>query len=241
MQIDVAWDLTYNEISFMSEMGETMRVDEVMTEIIQRCRLYGAQKIILYGSRAKGTATERSDIDIAVSGVASHEILDLQENLEEIPTLYTIDLVDLDTCQNQLLLEDNMDEKFIRRFESFRNSLDSLAEAKQRDLSDSFVLSGTSAKFSITFDLAWKVMKDILVQYYAITGFVTGSPREVLRESFQANLITGDEWMDMLKVRNQLAHDYDGVIVKEHCGTIVHVYIDKLYDFKKAVEKLLKE
>lgn len=28
-----------------------------------------------------------------------------------------------------------MDEKFIRRFESFRNSLDSLAEAKQRDLS----------------------------------------------------------------------------------------------------------
>ena len=29
-----------------------------------------------------------------------------QENLEEIPTLYTIDLVDLDTCQNQLLLED---------------------------------------------------------------------------------------------------------------------------------------
>ena len=46
------------------------------------------------------------DIDIAVSGVASHEILDLQENLEEIPTLYTIDLVDLDTCQNQLLLED---------------------------------------------------------------------------------------------------------------------------------------
>ena len=76
-----------------------------MTEIIQRCRLYGAQKIILYGSRAKGTATERSDIDIAVSGVASHEILDLQENLEEIPTLYTIDLVDLDTCQNQLLLD----------------------------------------------------------------------------------------------------------------------------------------
>ncbi len=32
-----------------------------------------------------------------------------------------------------------MDEKFIRRFESFRNSLDSLAEAKQRDLSDSFL------------------------------------------------------------------------------------------------------
>ena len=134
-----------------------------------------------------------------------------------------------------------MDEKFTKRFESFKNSLDSLAEAKVRDMSDSFVLSGTGAKFSITFDLAWKVMKDILLQHYAITGFVTCSPREVLKESFQANLITGDEWMDMLTVRNQLAHDYDGVIVKEHCGTIIHVYIDKLYDFRKTVEKLLKK
>ena len=134
-----------------------------------------------------------------------------------------------------------MDEKFTRRFESFKNSLDSLAEARQRDLSDSFVLSGTSAKFSITFDLAWKVMKDILIQYYAITGFVTGSPREVLKQSFQANLITGDEWIDMLKIRNQLAHDYDGVIVKEHCQTIIQEYIDKLYDFKGTVEKLLRD
>ena len=57
-----------------------------------------------------------------------------------------------------------MDAKFERRFKSFCNSLDALAEARQRDLSDSFVLSGTSAKFSITFDLSWKVMKDILVE-----------------------------------------------------------------------------
>ena len=131
-----------------------------------------------------------------------------------------------------------MDEKFIRRFESFRNSLDSLAEAKQRDLSDSFVLSGTSAKFSITFDLAWKVMKDILVQYYAITGFVTGSPRDVLREAFKANLISDDTWMDMLKVRNELAHDYDSEIVKTYCNTIVKEYIDLFYEFKGVVKAL---
>lgn len=135
----------------------------------------------------------------------------------------------------------NMDAKFERRFLSFYNSLDALAEARQRDLSDSFVLSGTSAKFSITFDLAWKVMKDILVQYYAITGFVTGSPREVLRESFKANLISDDTWMEMLNVRNELAHDYDGEIVKTHCHAIVETYIDLFYDFRKYVEKLLHE
>ena len=131
-----------------------------------------------------------------------------------------------------------MDEKFTKRYESFKNSLASLTEARQRDMEDSFVLSGTSAKFSITFDLAWKVMKDILVQYYAITGFVAGSPREVLRESFKAELIQGDEWMDMLKVRNQLAHDYDGVIVKKYCYIIVDEYIGKFEEFQRKVDSL---
>ena len=133
-----------------------------------------------------------------------------------------------------------MDMKFERRFQSFCNSLNALAEARQRDLTDSFVLSGTSAKFSITLDLSGKVMKDILVQYYAITGFVMGSPREVLRESFKANLISDDAWMDMLKVRNELAHDYDCEIVKTHCNTIVNKYIDLFYEFETVVKALIR-
>lgn len=52
-------------------------------------------------------------------------------------------------------------------------------------MTDSFVLSGTSAKFSITFDLSWKVMKDILAEHYAITDFVAESPREVLKKHFR--------------------------------------------------------
>ena len=47
-----------------------------------------------------------------------------------------------------------MDEKFTKRYESFKNSLASLPEARQRDMEESFVLSRTSAKFSNTFDLA---------------------------------------------------------------------------------------
>ena len=35
-----------------------------------------------------------------------------------------------------------MDEKFNRRFVSFTKSLDALAEARERDLSDSFVRAG---------------------------------------------------------------------------------------------------
>lgn len=47
---------------------------------------------------------EPSDIDIAVRGVS--DILALQEEIEDIPTLYKIDLVDLYECKNPLLLED---------------------------------------------------------------------------------------------------------------------------------------
>lgn len=131
-----------------------------------------------------------------------------------------------------------MDAKYTKRFESYKKSLASLTEARKRDLSDSFVLSGTSAKFCITFDLAWKCMKDILIQHYAMTGFVTGSPREVLRTAFQAGLIEGDEWMEMLNVRNALVHDYDGLIVEKHCKAIVDCYVDKMTDFQGRAEQL---
>ena len=134
-----------------------------------------------------------------------------------------------------------MDEKCRKRFDSYKKSLASLAEARERDMRDSFVLSGTSAKFSITCDLAWKVMKDILVQHYAIIDFVAGSPREVLRAAFRAKLIDDEIWMEMLKVRNQLAHDYDGQIVEKYCEDIVKVYIGRLEDFRDVAEAVLAD
>ncbi|MCD8039721.1 MAG: nucleotidyltransferase substrate binding protein [Lachnospiraceae bacterium] len=110
---------------------------------------------------------------------------------------------------------------------------------RNRDFSDSFVLSGTSAKFCITFELAWKVMKDILVQYYAITGFVTGSPKEVLKQSFKTYLITDGRWLDMLRVRNELSHDYDDAVIRAHCGNIIGIYSDLFTDLEERVDKLL--
>ena len=73
-----------------------------------------------------------------------------------------------------------MERKFTKRFQSYKRSLEGFSEAR-----DSFVLSGTGVKFSITFDLAWKTMKDILIEHYAIIDFVAGSPREILKKAFQ--------------------------------------------------------
>ena len=81
-----------------------MQIEEILQEIIRICKNNSVTKVILFGSRAKGTALERSDIDIAVCGV--EDIEKLREELEDITTLYTIDVVDMDECGNELLLED---------------------------------------------------------------------------------------------------------------------------------------
>ncbi len=77
-------------------------------------------------------------------------------------------------------------------------------------------------------------------EMYNITDAVlaAGSPREVLRESFKAELISDEAWMKMLRVRNELAHDYDGEIVKEHCDAIIGTYIDLFYEFENTVKEL---
>lgn len=81
-----------------------MKADDVICEVAKLCREYNASEVVLYGSRAKGTARERSDIDIAVSGVERFD--ELVEKVEDLPTLYQVDLLNKDTCKNALLLED---------------------------------------------------------------------------------------------------------------------------------------
>ena len=81
-----------------------MQIPEIMSRIIEECKKYNAQEVVLFGSRAKGTAKTTSDFDIAVTGVK--DIEGLREELDSIPTLYKTDLVDMDTCRNNLLMED---------------------------------------------------------------------------------------------------------------------------------------
>ncbi len=81
-----------------------MDINKIMEQIILLCKKYDAKEVLLFGSRAKGTNLERSDIDIAVSGVKGFDLL--QEAVENLPTLYKIDMVNLDDCTNNLLRED---------------------------------------------------------------------------------------------------------------------------------------
>jgi predicted nucleotidyltransferase len=56
-----------------------------------------AYGVFLFGSRATGSAGERSDIDIGIEGpvpVPRVALAAIHDELEEAPTLYTIEVVD---------------------------------------------------------------------------------------------------------------------------------------------------
>ncbi|MDO4280052.1 MAG: nucleotidyltransferase domain-containing protein [Peptococcaceae bacterium] len=68
--------------------------DEVLREICAFARARALEQVILFGSRAKGTHTERSDVDLAVSGGDTDGFYwDLKDAAH---TLLTFDVVALD-------------------------------------------------------------------------------------------------------------------------------------------------
>jgi len=81
----------------------TENCSDVINQIVEVCSSYSeVQEIILYGSRAKGTALERSDIDVAIVG--NHiDIEELRDQVDSIDTLLKIDLVDIKNSKNELL------------------------------------------------------------------------------------------------------------------------------------------
>ena len=124
-----------------------------------------------------------------------------------------------------------MELKFTARFEKYLDSLSSLEKIKDLDWPDNedlfgFIWCGVIAKFCITFDLSYKLIKDILVEYHGITSFAKGSPREILREAFQAGIISDDAWLIMLGARNEIVHEYkDYDRVDDWCQKIVSDYL----------------
>jgi nucleotidyltransferase substrate binding protein (TIGR01987 family) len=53
--------------------------------------------------------------------------------------------------------------------------------------------------FEMTFELAWKVLKD----YLESQGYMVKSPREAIKHAIQIGLIEeGHPWMDALSKRN---------------------------------------
>ena len=123
----------------------------------------------------------------------------------------------------------------MKKFDNFVSYVDVLAKAKDEDLENEFIISGIIDKFSIQFELGWKVLKELL-KYEGRSVANTGSPREILKASYAVyDFIEEDIWLSMLKSRNDMTHIYDGEAAKQLVNTILNSYIPAFLKMKDGI------
>ncbi len=92
-------------------MRNTGIKENVLDEIVELAKKYNLNKVILFGSRARGDFQRASDIDLAVSGGnVSMFAIDVEE---ETSTLLQFDVVDLDMDLQENLLKSIREEGIV--------------------------------------------------------------------------------------------------------------------------------
>ena len=79
-----------------------MTEEEFLEKVRAICREERAERVMLFGSRARATHRSHSDFDLAIWGLKSTRAI--EERIECIPTLFSADVVNMETCRNALLL-----------------------------------------------------------------------------------------------------------------------------------------
>lgn len=126
----------------------------------------------------------------------------------------------------------------MKKFDNFVSHLNVLERAKDEDINNEFIVSGIIDKFSIQFELGWKVLKELL-KYEGNSVANTGSPREILKAAyFVYDFIDEDIWLSMLKSRNDMTHIYDKKAAEDLVKIILKEYIPC---FQKMKENVLKQ
>ena len=96
--------------------------------------------------------------------------------------------------------------------------------------------AGVIQTYEITFELAWKTLKDFLESKEVIAQF----PRDVIKEAFKNKIIkAGEIWLDMLEKRNLMSHTYDEKNAAMALELIVNSYYDELNDLYLTLNKMV--
>ncbi len=66
---------------------------------------YSIEKIVLFGSRARGDNRERSDIDIAIYGLDKNKRVNFAYSVDELNTLLKFDIVFVDSKTEPVLIK----------------------------------------------------------------------------------------------------------------------------------------
>jgi nucleotidyltransferase substrate binding protein (TIGR01987 family) len=112
-----------------------------------------------------------------------------------------------------------------QRFIDFTKSLLQLEKGLADRRPDDVVRAGIIQFFEMSFELAWKTLKD----YLEAQGYDIKTPRETLQQAFQLQVISdGHAWIEALEKRNLMAHTYNENTAREAEGLIRNQYFKLL-------------
>jgi len=211
--------------------------------------------VYLFGSRARGDNFPRSDIDLAIklddNTLKNVELV--EDIIEDADTLLKIDWIDIDTADKDFLAiimqdaiklydrKDVMKLKITAHLAELGNALDTLEQAVNAPVdSERFVIDSTIQRFEYTFELSWKITKEIQEHLLEETlPFV----KKVLEKAYESHWIEDSTlWISMLRDRNQMSHTYKKIDADAVYARIKNYYPEmrKLYTRLKDVVNATK-
>ena len=126
-------------------------------------------------------------------------------------------------------------KRFEERKQDLINATNRLKEALDEEENE-LMIDAVLHRYEFTFELAWKTLRDYLE--YSGVAINTGSPREVIKESFAHNLISdGEVWIKMMLARNSLSHLYDEETSRQVYNEIKNEYINQIQKLIETLEK----
>jgi len=100
----------------------------------------------------------------------------------------------------------DQDIRWRQRFAQFEKAYLLLQDAVGVGKPSILERAGLIQFFEMAFELGWKLLKD----YEEAEGFTVKSPRDAIKQAFEANLIgAGHDWIDALDDRNLTTHTYN--------------------------------
>ncbi|MDX1919943.1 MAG: HI0074 family nucleotidyltransferase substrate-binding subunit [Candidatus Caenarcaniphilales bacterium] len=133
-----------------------------------------------------------------------------------------------------------MSDRWKQRFGNFENALNELRQALNKDELSLLELAGTIQLFQLSFELGWKLLKDLLEREGFSGPEVISSPRRIIQTAVKSNILSDSDgyiWLEALDNRNSLAHVYDKLLAQESEAKIKNQYFPVLEDFFHKIKK----
>ena len=132
-----------------------------------------------------------------------------------------------------MMNDENKDIRWKQRFSNFERAVLLLERTLQIETPSEAERGGLIQFYEMSFELAWKVMKD----YLEDEGFSVKSPRQAIKQAFQSGLLeAGQVWMDALGDRNLTAHTYNEAIALQVVAQIRTHYFPALHQFYETMK-----